>query len=224
MPWLIGLDEAGYGPNCPLLQTAVTVHVAEQDLSLWECSAGVIRRAMQKPDGRLLIDDSKRVPDGAKRAAEAGTGVLDVLASNVLESSQSLEHFLKQILIGNSMDDLGEEEWFERAQPIPLRSNPDELTRMAARLTEAFPFAKSQLPGRYIRCWCLRRDSMRSGRASSQMGHYGGRCDRVLSKAGNPWWRSTDFRGGSTGWSEFLRPHVATGISGWLGSCLARRR
>ena len=92
----------------------------------------------EKPDGRLLIDDSKRVHDGANGLRKLEQGVLSVLASNVLESSQSLEHFLKQILIGNSWDDLGEEEWFEPAQPIPLRSNPDELTRMAARLTEAF--------------------------------------------------------------------------------------
>src|SRR5438876_6386626 len=62
MPWVIGIDEAGYGPNLgPLLQAAVTVRLPAHDLAGWATLRPSIRRADEDDDGRLVVDDSKRI-------------------------------------------------------------------------------------------------------------------------------------------------------------------
>ncbi len=62
MPWVVGIDEAGYGPNLgPLVQAAVGLHLPDGDPAGWETLKAVVRRSHEKDDGRLLIDDSKKV-------------------------------------------------------------------------------------------------------------------------------------------------------------------
>ena len=62
MPWVVGIDEAGYGPNLgPLVQAAVALRLPDGDPSGWESLRPVVRRCGEKADGRLLIDDSKAV-------------------------------------------------------------------------------------------------------------------------------------------------------------------
>ena len=37
MPWVVGIDEAGYGPNLgPLVQTAIAVRLPDGDTAGWE--------------------------------------------------------------------------------------------------------------------------------------------------------------------------------------------
>src|SRR5436190_17297798 len=62
MPWVVGIDEAGYGPNLgPLVQAAVALHLPDSDSAGWKTLRPVVRRCRGKDDGRLLIDDSKKV-------------------------------------------------------------------------------------------------------------------------------------------------------------------
>ena len=64
MAWLIGVDEAGYGPNLgPFVMTAVACRLPEgqADLDLWSALRSAVRRGADKADGRLLVDDSKVV-------------------------------------------------------------------------------------------------------------------------------------------------------------------
>src|SRR5689334_20262944 len=83
MPWRVGLDEAGYGPNLgPLVLSSSACRVpAGAPECLWECLAAAVRRAEHPADGRLLIDDSKKVNGGKAGLARLEAGVLAVLAS-----------------------------------------------------------------------------------------------------------------------------------------------
>ncbi len=64
MAWIIGIDEAGYGPNLgPFVMTSVACRVPDpcHDTNLWRLLRPVVRQGADADDGRLLIDDSKIV-------------------------------------------------------------------------------------------------------------------------------------------------------------------
>jgi ribonuclease HII len=62
MPWVIGIDEAGYGPNLgPLVQAAVAMHLPETDTAGWKTHREKVRRVDDENDGRRIVDDSKLV-------------------------------------------------------------------------------------------------------------------------------------------------------------------
>ena len=49
MPWVVGIDEAGYGPNLgPLVQAAVALHLPAADPAGWDALKGTVRRAHEK--------------------------------------------------------------------------------------------------------------------------------------------------------------------------------
>src|SRR5262245_66291325 len=76
MAWVIGIDEAGYGPNLgPLVATAVALQVPEPDADCWQLLAAAVRRAAGKDDGRLTVDDSKLVHAGPKGLSRLERGV-----------------------------------------------------------------------------------------------------------------------------------------------------
>ena len=65
MPWMIGIDEAGYGPNLgPLVMTSVACRMPEQlrETNLWKVLKKVVRRQSDPEDSRFVVDDSKLVP------------------------------------------------------------------------------------------------------------------------------------------------------------------
>lgn len=61
MPWVVGFEEAGYGP---LVQTAVAVWLPAADPAGWDNLRWAVRRCHEKRDARLRIDDSKKVSAG----------------------------------------------------------------------------------------------------------------------------------------------------------------
>src|SRR5262249_30245536 len=61
MAWIIGIDEAGYGPNLgPFVMTAVACRVPEalSEADLWHILRAAVRRHPSTDDGRLLVEDS----------------------------------------------------------------------------------------------------------------------------------------------------------------------
>lgn len=121
MPWVVGIDEAGYGPNLgPLVQAAVALRLPESDPGGWDALKPVVRRAHEKADRRLLIDDSKKVyTKGGLEALERG--VWSIAASD----PYTIRDFLWS---GGEVpawgEDLCAESWFDGGDLIPVHVDP----------------------------------------------------------------------------------------------------
>jgi len=75
MTLLVGIDEAGYGPNLgPFVMTAASCRVPSTLTSadLWQVLRPCLRRHTEPDDGRLLVDDSKQVYLNGLAALELG--------------------------------------------------------------------------------------------------------------------------------------------------------
>ena len=82
MPWLIGIDEAGYGPNLgPMVQTSVPLCVPDGDADLWDTwprpFAG--QRPRRRPAADRRFQESQRriarlSPARTRRAGRVGRG------------------------------------------------------------------------------------------------------------------------------------------------------
>jgi hypothetical protein len=131
MPWLIGIDEAGYGPNLgPMVQTSVPVLVPEDCLSkgddLWESLGNSVRRAKDCNDGRLLIDDSKKVHEGATGFQRLEHGVLAAWADEVV-LPWSLADLLRGYALEDCRSEMLREPWFDVTVISPLETNLESI-------------------------------------------------------------------------------------------------
>lgn len=121
MPWVVGIDEAGYGPNLgPLVQSAVALRLPDGDPAGWNTLKPTVRRAREKADGRLLIDDSKKVyTRGGLEALERG--VWSIVAANPHTISDFLWSTGEVPAWG---EDLRAESWFDSEDVIPVHIDP----------------------------------------------------------------------------------------------------
>src|SRR5437667_5666025 len=98
MPWHIGIDEAGYGPNLgPLLQSAVGVQRSAEVGDLWLLLADAVRRHGKGRDSRLTIDDSKKVYGSGHNLKALEIPVLAVLMPPGSEWPRPLSEFLQRV-------------------------------------------------------------------------------------------------------------------------------
>lgn len=124
MPWVVGIDEAGYGPNLgPLVQTAVALPLPDDDRAGWDCLRERVRRCHESDDGRPLVDDSKKVYAGANGLAklERGLAVLD------RSPAGPLGDWLTAVGLPGVTDDLAGEAWYAADLPLPLHPCPPPL-------------------------------------------------------------------------------------------------
>jgi hypothetical protein len=144
MAWVIGIDEAGYGPNLgPLVMTAVACRVPDRHAGecLWALLAPAVRRGTEADDGRLLIDDSKKVYSTARGLAGLELGV----HATVWREGATLHHLAERFCLAD-IADLRQEFWYQGDSPLPLHVSGDELTRAAVQLDQACDRAE-------VSCW-----------------------------------------------------------------------
>ena len=93
MVWIVGVDEAGYGPNLgPFVMTLVACRAddALADACLWQALRPAIRRAADAADGRPAVDDSKAVYNSTRGLAALEHGVLAALWHEPFDSFEDL--------------------------------------------------------------------------------------------------------------------------------------
>jgi ribonuclease HII len=140
MPWIVGIDEAGYGPNLgPFVMTAVACQVSPRMVSrdLWHVLRAAVRRAGQDEDGRTLVADSKVVFKPARGLLALETGVLSLLAAGLPEDNWSLLACLNHLCPG-SCAALTREIWYSGDSRLPLCAGRRDVEAAADRIRIAF--------------------------------------------------------------------------------------
>lgn len=131
MPWVVGIDEAGYGPNLgPLVQSAVALRLPESDPAGWETLRPLVRRCGAEEDGRLLIDDSKAIyTRHGLVALERGVMVLAPESCTVAE-------LVRKVALATCRVELAGESWYDPAESLPVEMSRDERTNESHRFRE----------------------------------------------------------------------------------------
>jgi ribonuclease HII len=135
MPWIVGIDEAGYGPNLgPFVMSSVACRVPD-DLAardLWKVLKTAVRRHPSDDDGRILIEDSKVVYSPVRGLAGLETGVLASVSPWRNGEQVTLACFVERFCPAHSAD-LGTETWYSGASLLPVASDAEKLAAAARR-------------------------------------------------------------------------------------------
>jgi hypothetical protein len=146
MQWIVGIDEAGLGPNLgPLVQAAVAARVPAGTGCLWQCLANGVRRAADPDDGRILIDDSKLVHAGPQGLARLERGVVAVVAG-----CQPVGQVLGAVACGPSLTDLAAEQWYDATESLPVAVEREAVAVTPRRFAEAVTAVPVEF--RFARC------------------------------------------------------------------------
>lgn len=136
MAWIIGIDEAGYGPNLgPFVMTSVACRVPDAELgkSLWRVLGKAVRRGEDPDDGRLLVDDSKVVYSTARGLLGLERGVHATLGNGGAKELHGwLGHYCAE---GHA--ELSAEAWYRGDSAVPAEAGADELAELAGRFDGA---------------------------------------------------------------------------------------
>jgi hypothetical protein len=135
MPWIVGIDEAGYGPNLgPFVMTSVACRVPDElaGKDLWRVLRAAVRRHGEPDDGRLVIEDSKLVYSGPRALLELEKNVLASLSPWRPGEPLGLTQYLEWASPAAPAD-LAAECWFTGSVPLPVHAVPEDYRPAAER-------------------------------------------------------------------------------------------
>jgi ribonuclease HII len=217
MPWIIGIDEAGYGPNLgPFVMSAVACRVPAElaAANLWQALGPAVRRHGERGPDRLLIDDSKLVHSGARALRNLEAALWSALHPEAapLTVTDFINRFCHKY-----HDDLAAEPWYAGATGLPLQAAAAEWQAVAERFRAAcgergvsFAFARSVIV-------CPRRFNELLDRHDSKAAVLAVALAELLLAAQpacpeEPLFIYVDKHGGRNNYAAQLRPAFADGI------------
>ncbi len=139
MAWVVGIDEAGYGPNLgPFVMTAVALRVPDDSggLDLWQRLAAAVRRDTDPDDGRLLVADSKVVYSPARGLGPLETVVLAAHCPDSGDGGLVLERYIEG-LCPSSHSALRRECWYSGATSLPVECDAAPADTARVRFADA---------------------------------------------------------------------------------------
>jgi len=136
MPWIVGVDEAGYGPNLgPLVMASVALDVADvaHEASLWQTLQRGVRKASAPCDARFVVDDSKKVYSTARGLLDLERSVCGILLGNdgrlaAPTLGAAIKHFSN-----TSHRELEDECWFRGETLLPMEAPLADLLAASGR-------------------------------------------------------------------------------------------
>ena len=137
MRWVVGIDEAGYGPNLgPLVQAAAAVRLPPDDPAGWDTLRPAVRRAGKaKADPRVVVDDSKRVYMGVNALEKLERGVRGLFGL----SDPTAGELFGTLTLGWCEAELHAEAWYDPAAATPVATTADAVTKHVAHLADNLP-------------------------------------------------------------------------------------
>lgn len=137
MPWIVGIDEAGYGPNLgPLVMTAVACRVSEERADLWRILGAAVRRPDDDADGRLPVGDSKQIYSPGRGLRTLETVVHAALSPCQPGPAATLRDHVTW-LAPSCVEELAAERWYTGSTPLPATADAEDCRDAAVRYTDA---------------------------------------------------------------------------------------
>lgn len=137
MGFVIGMDEAGYGPNLGPLVVAATVWEvpgSPKSVNFWDQFGGLVVQHPPRSAHEIQIADSKVVHDTAKGVGPLERGVLaawGMLAGHPVSLMDWWSQIAIQPLKSREFDAVSVEPWFQDVDlSLPQQTLPDELAQL----------------------------------------------------------------------------------------------
>ena len=219
MAWVVGIDEAGYGPNLgPFVMTAAALRVPDDaaGLDLWQRLAAAVRRDGDPDDGRLLVADSKVVYSAARGLRPLETAVLAAHRPDPDVGGLLLERYVEG-LYPSSHPALRRECWYSGATLLPVETEAAHSDEARCSLRGRLPVRRRDLrPGarrRRLPGAVQRPDRCRGLEGSGAAARPRGAGARLLVLAGDePLTFFIDKHGGRNTYAAMLQDAVPEGM------------
>jgi ribonuclease HII len=133
MAWIVGIDEAGYGPNLgPFVMSAVACRIDDglAGSCLWQVLQSAVRKC-GADDGRLRVDDSKAIYAPGKGLAGLERGLFSLLDS----PTPTLDYLLRRLCPADHPE-VVKEVWYSGTTNLPTDGDLAELLADRRRFCE----------------------------------------------------------------------------------------